>query len=57
MAGQYGNERVTILNLRIARIMDDQQLLLIEGGVPGPREGYVTVRGAVKKSGGKRAAS
>ncbi len=49
MAGQYGDEKVTIQNLKIARIMDDEELLLIEGGVPGPRNGYVTVRGAVKK--------
>jgi large subunit ribosomal protein L3 len=53
MAGQYGNERVTILNLKIAKIVDDENLLLIEGGVPGSRNGYVTVRGAVKRRGGK----
>ncbi|MGE0790552.1 MAG: 50S ribosomal protein L3 [Sandaracinaceae bacterium] len=57
MAGQYGNERVTILNLKVARVMDDEQLLLIEGGIPGPRNGYVTVRGAVKKRGGNVAAA
>ncbi|MEC7523429.1 MAG: 50S ribosomal protein L3 [Myxococcota bacterium] len=56
MPGQYGDERVTILNLPIARVMDDEGLLLVEGGVPGPRNGYVTVRGAVKKRGGKKAA-
>ena len=49
MPGQYGDERVTILNLPIARVMDDEGLLLVEGGVPGPRNGYITVRGAVKK--------
>ncbi len=56
MAGQYGNERVTILNLKIARVMDDEGLVLIEGSVPGPRNGYVTVRGAVKKRGGLKRA-
>lgn len=56
MAGHYGNERVTILNLRVARVMDDEQLLLVEGGVPGPRNGYITVRGAVKKGGGRASA-
>jgi large subunit ribosomal protein L3 len=55
MGGQYGNERVTMMNLKIARVMDDQNLLLIEGGVPGPRNGYVTVRGANKKAGGRKA--
>ncbi len=57
MAGHYGDERVTVLNLKVARVLDDEQLLLIEGGVPGPRNGYVTVRGAVKKRGGVKAAS
>jgi large subunit ribosomal protein L3 len=54
MAGHYGDEKVTILNLKVARVMDDEQLLLIEGGVPGPRNGYLTVRGAVKKRGGRK---
>ena len=58
MGGQYGNERVTILNLKIARVLDEQNLLLVEGGVPGPRNGYITVRGAVKRRGKQaRAAS
>lgn len=48
MAGQYGNEHVTVLNLPIAKILDDEQILLIEGAVPGARNGVVTVRGAVK---------
>jgi ribosomal protein L3 len=34
--------------------MDDKFLLLIEGAVPGARDGIVTVRGAVKKNGGKK---
>lgn len=57
MTGQYGDENVTIHNLRVARIMDEEQLVLIEGGVPGSRNGYVTVRGAVKKNGGRVAAA
>jgi large subunit ribosomal protein L3 len=48
MAGQYGNERVTTLNLPIVRILDDEQILLIEGSVPGAKQGTLTVRGAVK---------
>ncbi|MFK7990332.1 MAG: 50S ribosomal protein L3 [Sandaracinaceae bacterium] len=49
MPGHYGNSRVTILNLKVARVMDDEGLLLVTGAVPGPRNGYVTVRGAVKR--------
>jgi large subunit ribosomal protein L3 len=55
MAGQYGNERVTVQNQKIARVMDDEWVLLVAGAVPGPRGGIVTVRGAVKKKMGGRA--
>ena len=48
MPGQYGNERETILNLVIAKVLDDEGLLLIKGGIPGSKNGVVTVRGAVK---------
>ena len=54
MPGQYGNENVTIQNLKVARVMDDKYLLLIEGAVPGGRNAIVTVRGAIKKRGGKK---
>jgi large subunit ribosomal protein L3 len=50
MSGQYGNERVTMLNLKIARVLDEENIVLVAGGVPGPRNGIVTVRAAVKKT-------
>lgn len=43
-AGQYGNERVTIRNLKIIRIDVENNLLLIRGGIPGPRGAFVMVR-------------
>jgi large subunit ribosomal protein L3 len=49
MPGQYGNETVSVLNLRVAKIIADKGILLIEGGIPGSREGQIFVRGAVKK--------
>jgi len=52
MPGQYGNETVSVLNLKIAKVIPDQQLILIEGGVPGSRNSVVMVRGAVKKKNG-----
>jgi large subunit ribosomal protein L3 len=48
MPGQYGAEKVTIQNLRVARVLDEQNIVLVEGGVPGSRNGFVTVRGATK---------
>lgn len=48
MPGQYGNELVSVLNLRVARVDTEKQLLLIEGGIPGSANGTVLVRQAVK---------
>src|SRR3712207_3952434 len=44
MPGQMGNKRVTQRGLEIVRIEPDQNLLLIRGAVPGPRNGVVEVR-------------
>jgi large subunit ribosomal protein L3 len=48
MPGQYGNETVSVLNLRVARIDADKGLLMIEGGIPGSKNQTVLVRQAVK---------
>jgi large subunit ribosomal protein L3 len=48
MGGQYGNETVSILNLKVARVDAENHLLLVEGGVPGARNGFVLLRQAVK---------
>ncbi|MGB5809975.1 MAG: 50S ribosomal protein L3 [Polyangiales bacterium] len=50
MAGQHGNKKATILNLRVARVLAEENIVLVEGGVPGPRNGVVTVKGATKKA-------
>ncbi len=44
MAGQYGNERVTVRNLKLVRIDKDNNLLLVYGAVPGPNGGLLIVR-------------
>jgi large subunit ribosomal protein L3 len=44
MAGRYGNDKVTMRNLQVARVDVDNNLLLVHGAVPGPRGGYVVVR-------------
>ncbi len=48
MAGHYGDKRVTVLNLKVAKVIDEDNLVLLKGAVPGSRNGVVTVRGAVK---------
>jgi len=48
MAGQYGNEQVTILNLEVVKIDSEKNIIAVKGAVPGPRGGIVFVRNAVK---------
>lgn len=48
MAGQTGGERTKIQNLRVVKILADQNAILVEGSVPGPKTGYVELH---KKSG------
>jgi large subunit ribosomal protein L3 len=48
MSGHMGAERVTVRNLRILGIDKDENLLVVEGAVPGPRDGYVVVTRAKK---------
>jgi len=45
-AGHMGNARVTMQNLRIVRIQDQENLLIVKGAVPGRNGGYVIVRKA-----------
>jgi large subunit ribosomal protein L3 len=54
MPGHMGNERVTIQNLRVAKIDLENNIVLIHGAVPGPKNGTVLVRDAVKKLGKKK---
>ncbi|MBT5017159.1 MAG: 50S ribosomal protein L3 [Planctomicrobium sp.] len=44
MAGQYGNCRVTIRNLKVVRVDAENNMLLVKGAVPGPNGGYVINR-------------
>lgn len=48
MAGQMGNERVTVQNLEIVKVDAQRNLLLIKGAIPGAPGGDVIVRPAVK---------
>jgi large subunit ribosomal protein L3 len=44
MAGQYGNTRVTTLNLEVVEGDAERGLLLVKGAVPGPKNAVVEVR-------------
>lgn len=48
MSGQYGHENVTIQNLEIVKVDTNRNVLLVKGGVPGPKGGLVVIKSAVK---------
>ena len=47
MPGHFGVDQITVRNLRIRGIDLDENLLMVEGAVPGPRDGYVLIKKAV----------
>jgi len=51
MAGQMGNKKVTVQNVRVVRVDKENNLLLVHGSVPGPRSGIVRVTRAIKDLG------
>ena len=48
MAGQYGNERVTVLNLEVVKVDAEKGLIAVKGAVPGAKGGIVFLRDTVK---------
>jgi len=46
MSGHMGTDRVTVRNLRVLGIDKDDNLLVVEGAVPGPKGGYVVINRA-----------
>jgi large subunit ribosomal protein L3 len=53
--GQHGNWTVSIANQKVVKLVPEQNLVLVEGGVPGARNGLVVVRGATRKPNGGKA--
>lgn len=49
MPGHLGNRKVTVQNLKIVDVRGDTNVLLIEGAIPGPTNGYIVINKAVKK--------
>ena len=53
MPGHYGNDRRTVQNLQIVRVMAEENCLLVKGAVPGCNGGILTVKSALKKPAAK----
>jgi large subunit ribosomal protein L3 len=49
MAGRLGGKRVTQVGLTVHSVDPEQNLLLVKGAVPGPKNGLVEVREEVKR--------
>lgn len=49
MAGRMGADRVTVENLRIAKVQADQSLILVVGAVPGVPGGLLVIRQSIKR--------
>ena len=49
MAGHMGAKRVTIQNLEILSVDDENGIILVQGAVPGPKNGWIFLSDAVKK--------
>ncbi|GBQ83629.1 MULTISPECIES: 50S ribosomal protein L3 [Gluconobacter] len=50
MAGHMGDERVTTLNLEIAAVDEERNLIMVRGAIPGAKNGLVLIRDAIKKA-------
>lgn len=55
LPGQYGNDRVTVQNLKVVKVDPEQNLLVIKGSVPGVRGSLLYIQKAVKKGGAQNA--
>lgn len=48
-ASHMGDERVTVQNLKIHKILKEENLVVVEGSIPGPNKGLVYLSAAIKK--------
>lgn len=48
MPGQMGHVTRTVLNLEVVKTIPEKNLILIKGGVPGPKKGYLVIKNSVK---------
>ena len=44
MGGQMGNKKVKVTNLKVLKVVEDKNLLIVKGCVPGHKNAYLTIR-------------
>jgi len=53
-ASQMGHDKVTVQNIRVVAVHPEENVILLEGAVPGPRNGLIYLSPAVKKATAKK---
>ncbi|ADZ22175.1 50S ribosomal protein L3 [Clostridium acetobutylicum EA 2018] len=48
MPGHMGHVNTTVLNVEVAKVIPEKNLILIKGGVPGPNKSFVVIKNSVK---------
>ncbi|AOZ80677.1 50S ribosomal protein L3 [Clostridium pasteurianum] len=48
MPGHMGHVNTTVLNLEVAKVIPEKNVILIKDGVPGPNKGFLVIRNSVK---------
>lgn len=48
MPGHMGHVKSTVLNLEVAKVIPEKNVILVKGGIPGAKKGYVVIRNTVK---------
>ena len=49
MPGHMGNTNVSVQNLKVVQVREEDNVILVKGAVPGPNGGYVRIRQSIKK--------
>ena len=53
MAGRLGNVQVTIQNLKVLKVDNENGIILVKGAVPGHKDSVLKIFDSIKKSGNK----
>ena len=48
LPGRMGGTKVTVQNLRVVKVDAERNLILVKGGVPGPKNGLLIIKNTVK---------